>query len=123
MEMIFFSTKEKTEDLFYQAMSFMEKRRPKNAIPLFKKILKNDPKNIVSLHNLGLALNQLKKYQDAITCFEKVTNIDPKHIAAINNRGIALAELGNTDDAFKYYEKAIEINDIAHKGYDILKNS
>ena len=29
--MIFFASKEKTEDLFYQAMSFMEKRQPKNA--------------------------------------------------------------------------------------------
>jgi len=102
--MIFFSSKEKTEDLVHQAMSFMEKRRPKDAISLFKKILKNDPKNILALYNLGLALNQLKKYQDAITCFEKITIIDPKHIAAINNRGISLAELGNTDDALKYYD-------------------
>ena len=74
--MIFFSSKEKTEDILDHAMSFMEKRQPKNAIALFKKILKNDQKNVFALHNLGLALNQLKKYQDAITCFEKVTNID-----------------------------------------------
>jgi len=73
--MIFFSSKEKIEDLIYQAMSFMEKRQPKDAIPLFKKILKKDPQNVVALHNLGLALNQLKKYQDAITCFEKVTDM------------------------------------------------
>ena len=55
----------------HQAMSVMETRRPKDAISLFKKILKNDSKNILALYNLGLALNQLKKYQDAITCFEK----------------------------------------------------
>jgi len=30
--MIFFASKEKTEDLFYQAMSFMEKRQPQAAI-------------------------------------------------------------------------------------------
>jgi len=30
--MIFFAAKEKTEDLLYQAMSFMEKKQPKNAI-------------------------------------------------------------------------------------------
>ncbi len=61
--MIFFAAKEKTEDLLYQAMSFMEKRQPKNAVPLFKKITKQDPKNTEALYNHGLALNQLKKYQ------------------------------------------------------------
>ena len=40
--MIFFAAKEKTEDLLYQAMSFMEKKQPKTAIPLFKKIVKQD---------------------------------------------------------------------------------
>mgnify|MGYP003308907126 FL=1 len=65
--MIFFASKEKTEDLLYQAMSFMEKKQPKAAIPIFKKITKQDPKNIEALYNQGLALNQLKKNQDAIT--------------------------------------------------------
>ena len=59
--MIFFAAKEKTEDLLYQAMSFMEKKQPKAAIPIFKKITKQDPKNIEALYNQGLALNQLKK--------------------------------------------------------------
>ena len=76
--MIFFTSKEKTEDLLYQAMSFMEKGQAKSAIPFFKKIIKQEPKNIDALYNQGLALNQLKKYQDAITCFDKVHNIDPE---------------------------------------------
>jgi len=84
--MIFFASKEKTEDLLYQAMSFMEKREPKSAISFFKKIIKQDPKNIDALYNQGIALNQLRKYQDAITCFDKVLEINPKHIAAINNK-------------------------------------
>ena len=69
----------------------MEKGHPKAAIPLFKKIVKQDPKNTDALYNQGLALNQLRKYQDAITCFDKVIEIDPKYVSAINNRGIALA--------------------------------
>ena len=76
--MIFFAGKEKTEDILYQAMSFMEKKQPKDAIPLFKKIVKHDPKNTDALYNQGLALNQLKKYQDAITCFDRILEIDPK---------------------------------------------
>jgi len=75
--LIFFSGNQKTEDLLYQAMSYMEKRQPKSAISFFKKILKQDAKNIDALYNYGLALNQLKKYQDAITCFDKVLDIDP----------------------------------------------
>ena len=83
--MIFFANKEKVEDLLYQAMSFMEKGQAKAAIPFFKKIIKQEPKNIDALYNQGLALNQLKKYQDAITCFDKVLDINPEYIAAINN--------------------------------------
>ena len=79
--LIFFSGNQKTEDLLYQAMSYMEKRQPKAAIPLFKKIIKQDPKNTTALHNQGLALNQLKKYQDAITCFDQVSEIDPNDVA------------------------------------------
>ncbi len=88
--MIFFTAKEKTEDLLDQAMSFMEKKQPKAAIAIFKKITRQDPKNIEGLYNHGIALNQLKKYQDAITCFDKVLEIDPNHIAATNNKGISL---------------------------------
>ena len=58
------------EGLIHQAMILMENRQPKAAISLFKKALKNDPKNITALYNQGLALNQLKKYQDAISCFD-----------------------------------------------------
>ncbi len=56
--MIFFAAKEKTEDLFYQAMSFMEKKQPKSAIPFFKKIAKQDPKNTDALYNHGIALSR-----------------------------------------------------------------
>ena len=54
--MIFFAGKEKTEDLLDQAMSYLEKGQPKVAIPLFKKIVKQEPKNTTALYNQGLAL-------------------------------------------------------------------
>ena len=55
--MIFFASKEKTEDLLYQAMSFMEKKQPKNAIPFFKKVTKQEPKMHVStIAELSLTL-------------------------------------------------------------------
>ena len=53
--MIFFAAKEKTEDLFYQAMSFMEKKQPKSAIPFFKKIVKQDPK--IQMHCITTVLH------------------------------------------------------------------
>ena len=58
--MIFFSGKEKTENLLDQAMGFMEKGQFKTAIPLFKKTLKQDPKNITALtRQLRLIPNML----------------------------------------------------------------
>ena len=88
--MIFFAGKEKTEDLLDQAMSYLEKGQPKVAIPLFKKIVKQEPKNTTALYNQGLALNQLKKYQDAITCFDKVIEINPDDIGSINKMELSM---------------------------------
>ena len=86
--MIFFTSKEKTEDLLYQAMSFMEKREPKSAISFFKKIIKQDPKNIDALYNQGIALNQLRKYEgkrppslDLFLDFVGLTEIEFQEIA------------------------------------------
>ena len=52
--MIFFAGKEKTEDLLDQAMSYLEKGQPKVAIPLFKKIVKQEPK-ILQLYTIKVS--------------------------------------------------------------------
>ncbi|PIN83455.1 MAG: hypothetical protein COV65_03505, partial [Nitrosopumilales archaeon CG11_big_fil_rev_8_21_14_0_20_33_24] len=83
-----FGAKEDSEDMMHNAMSLLEKNQPKGAIPIFTKILKQDPKNISALYNKGLALNQIRKYSDAVTCFDLLLEINPKDAAAINNKGI-----------------------------------
>jgi len=69
--LIFFSGNQKTEDLLYQAMSYMEKRQPKAAIPLFKKTLKIKPDFIEAYISLGNAFKYLKKFEESIFNFRK----------------------------------------------------
>ena len=78
-----FGSKEKPEDIMYNAMDMLEKNQPKAAISLFNKVLKQEPKNIEALLNKGLALNQIRKYSDAVTCFEKLIEINPPIALAI----------------------------------------
>ena len=75
-----FGSKEKPEDLMYNAMALMQKNQPKGAISLFNKILKQEPENTEALYNKGLALNQIKKYSDAVTCFDKLLQINSKEL-------------------------------------------
>ena len=77
-----FGSKEKPEDIKYNAMSMMEKNQPKAAVSLFNKVLKQNPSDVEALFNKGLALNQIKKYSDAVTCFDKVLEINPKDAQA-----------------------------------------
>ena len=65
--MIFFGGGGNPDDFLHEAMEMIHRNQPKIAISLFKKALKIDPTHIEALYNLGLAQNQLKKYQDAIT--------------------------------------------------------
>ena len=56
--MIFFGSKEKPEDLIYQAMAMVKANQPKVAISLFNKALKQEPKNVEALHNKGLEIGR-----------------------------------------------------------------
>ena len=70
--MIFFGSGGNPDDFLHEGMEMIHRNQPKIAISLFKKALKIDPKHVESLYNLGLAQNQLRKYQDAITSFDKI---------------------------------------------------
>ena len=59
--MIFFDSKEKTEDLLDQAMSYLEKGQPKVAIPIFKKIVKQEPKNTTAFIQSRPSFKPIKK--------------------------------------------------------------
>ena len=58
-----FGSKEKPEDIKYNAMSMMGKNQPKAAVSLFNKVLKQNPSDIEALFNKGISIKSNKKIQ------------------------------------------------------------
>jgi tetratricopeptide (TPR) repeat protein len=71
--------------------------------------IKLDPLNINYLHDRGVILRELKKYDKAILDFEQILQIDPENIDAINSIGNILEEEEKYDLVKAQYNKGIAL--------------
>lgn len=62
------------------------------------------------LHNKGIVLIKLGKYNEAIIVFDKILSLNPKDVAGLYNKGVALDKLGKHLEAKQYQNKALQIN-------------
>ena len=68
----------------------------------FDKALTVDPSFLSALHNKGLALDHLQRYDEALQSFDKALAIDPSYVNAINNKGLALDHLQRYNESLQY---------------------
>ena len=88
-----------------------------SAIDLYNQILKEYPKNFISLYNLGALYLTTKRHKLAKPFFEKVIEIDPNNTEALINLGTILEKeeenlsgKKNYEKIISLYEKVIQIN-------------
>ncbi len=79
------------------------------AIPLYKKMLEQQPQSGLAWNNLGVAYRETGQPDDAMASFRAAVRFAPEMAAAWNNLGVALDEQGETQQALAAYNKAIEI--------------
>ena len=96
--------------LFDKAVKLHHLRKYKEAINIYKKILKSDPDNIVILNNFGSALNSQENFKLALNFFNKALLIKPEYIDALNNKAISLKSLGQFEEALSIYDTIIKFN-------------
>ncbi len=82
----------------------------KNSFTLWESSLRQTPRNIVALTNLGTAYFEQHKYKDAIEYFKRAAKLSPHHFAVHNNLGAAYMKDGQLGNAVKHYLKDIELN-------------
>ncbi len=70
-------------------------------------IIKNYPNSFIIWNLLGVAANEIQKFDYAIMSYKKAISINPKYEHAYNNLGIVLRDQGEPYSAIKAYEKAI----------------
>ena len=86
-----------------------------DAIEKINEMLKQDPENNDMWCSLGVALNELKKYDEAAEKFEKAAELSPQHPSAWYGWGIALKALGQEKAAAEKIKTAMEMDQDSDK--------
>lgn len=98
---------------------WLDKRRPKRAIPLIEQALERDPKSAELLYLLGLARLRAGKAESALEPLADALRHDDKvrYGSAYLAIGEALASVGRADDAIEAFQRYLKINTSSIEGY------
>ena len=90
--------------------AFKNKKRFVESIAAYEKALAIEPKDAITLCNLGIVQYHAEKYDLALQSFEKSIKLVPDLIQALSNRGVTFVALGRYKDALSDFRKAETIN-------------
>lgn len=79
------------------------------AIKAYQQLLKNNPKDPLILHNLGLAYRRQGRYKKAIAAFRKLIRIDASKVETYYHLATTLNMQGQTDAAHQAFSKFIHL--------------
>ena len=83
--------------------------RTHHGVELIAKAIGLNPNVATAYFNLGIGLNDLKRYDEAISSYDKAIALKSDYAEAYNNRGTALKELNRPVEALTSYDKAIAL--------------
>jgi predicted O-linked N-acetylglucosamine transferase (SPINDLY family) len=98
-------------DLLEEAIKFHKDGFLEKAENIYKKIIKNEPKNFQAKHFLGIILFSKKKYFESIKLIKDSISINPENFPAYNNLGNVFKELKKYDEAINFYKNAIKLKE------------
>ena len=85
--------------LLAKGEAFCASGEHKEAIKVFDKILKINPKNVRALNDKGFTLSKLGNNQEAIKMYKRVLEIYPNNTTYLNNKAYSLTKLGKYREA------------------------
>jgi tetratricopeptide (TPR) repeat protein len=84
--------------------------RSQEAVEIYKRILEQQPDNIVAMNNLAWILcEQQNNYSESLELAKRGLEISPDYADLIDTHGMALYRLGRFDLAAKDFEKCISL--------------
>lgn len=84
--------------------------RLEEALNLFEKGSKANPKDAKIWNNLGLALKKQGRGNEAIKAYTRAIELDPGFALVYKNLGIALEQINKKPDALKAYQQYCRLN-------------
>lgn len=94
------------EDAVNEAMALLARGQVKEAVPLFKQVLKEDKNHRRALFGLGTCYVELRQYREARIVLERMIELYPDAFEAMNNLGWMYAT--SSDPAYRDGRKAVE---------------
>ncbi|MCQ9205528.1 MAG: tetratricopeptide repeat protein [Omnitrophica bacterium] len=93
----------------YLAQFYFYKKKPKEAIKIYERILNNNPNNIEAIFWLGYIYEEVNRHKEAIKVWEKGLGIDPSYAPILNSLAYIYAKDGiKLKKAEKMIKKALE---------------
>ena len=104
----------KTQNKDYvSALKYKNNGEYEQSIANYKKIIDNDPGNVVYLQELGELYDKLNRLHDTIDCYKKILQVQPNNGVNLNNLGICYYKLSQFESAIEYFKMVLRIkNDI-----------
>lgn len=82
----------------------------KQEVEAYNKSLMVNPLNLSCLHNKGITLMQLKRWDEAVDCFGQITKIDPNYREAWRNQAISYWNGKKFEEAIQAAEEAARLD-------------
>src|SRR6202049_2243795 len=100
-------TPRQTEEM--RADFLVAKKEYGDAISIYQKLLRVQPKDAGLLNKVGLAYQQEGMYTHAAQFYKRATKADPSFASAWNNLGTVEYERKHFRKAIRFYDKALEL--------------
>ena len=96
---------------------YIQKKSPKESIPLFNKAIELDANQPFSFCNLGIAEYEIKRYESSFRNLSKAILLKPDYFEAFNALGKTYIKLGFKEKAFENFTVALQINPTFSEAY------
>ena len=94
------------------AITYVEGQEYEKALPFLEKVLTDSPDNFRMRYRLGVALDNLEKYQDAVKQFLLVLEANPDDPKLHRSIGYSYEKLEDRDKAMEHFKRANELDEL-----------
>lgn len=113
---------DQAQKMLQQAVRHHQAGRPREAGPLYDKVLAAYPDQPDALHFSGILLSQLGRATEGVKRLARAVELAPKHPEILANYGQALASLGRNDEAETTLRRALNLQPLLHDAHNNLAN-
>jgi len=96
--------------LYARALEKQREGKLEEAKDLYREVIRQQPRNIKALNNLGVVYMKMKRYNWAVIRLNEAVKIKPDYVDAHYNLACLHAQLNNKSKSLYYLKNAIELN-------------